>query len=197
MKDELCAYEHEGLCMRSHVSTTCEIEGCVARYPKYDQLDHPATKKSGQEEPTCDDLEEEIRMVAGDFEQVRVSWNSDFDFIARHFAEWGKKHAGIENKSQSPASADFEEEVERFRRERGASNIRYLECAKHFANWQKQQMMKAVVLNTKVMKDSDGDGIETPYEAWLTLEDAEVTYIPDNIGLNDGDKVKVIIVKEE
>ena len=41
----------------------------------------------------CSDkeLEDEIRMVAGDYEQVDVAWNKDFDFIARHFAEWQKE----------------------------------------------------------------------------------------------------------
>lgn len=56
--------------------------------------------------------------------------------------------------------------------------------------------MKNVVLETKVMKDSDGDGIDTPYEEWLTLEDTEIPFIPDNIGLKDGDKVKIIIIKQ-
>ena len=65
------------------------------------------------------------------------------------------------------------------------------------ANWQKQQMMRDVVLETKVMKDCDGDGIETPYAEWLTLENTEIPYIPDNLGLKEGDKVKIIIVKEE
>ena len=60
----------------------------------------------------------------------------------------------------------------------------------------KQEMMKNVVLETKVMKDNDGDGIDTPYEEWLTLEDTEIPFIPDNIGLKDGDKVKVIIIKQ-
>ncbi len=60
----------------------------------------------------------------------------------------------------------------------------------------KEEMMKNVVLETKVMKDNDGDGIDTPYEEWLTLEDTEIPFIPDNIGLKDGDKVKVIIIKQ-
>jgi hypothetical protein len=63
------------------------------------------------------------------------------------------------------------------------------------AEWQKQQMIKDVVLETKVMMDCDG--IETPYEEWLTLENTEIPYIPDNLGLKEGDKVKIIIVKEQ
>ena len=37
------------------------------------------------------DLEEEIELVKGDYEQVNVAWNNDFDFIARHFYELGLK----------------------------------------------------------------------------------------------------------
>lgn len=35
------------------------------------------------------DLEKEIELVKGDYEQVDVAWNNDFDFIARHFFELG------------------------------------------------------------------------------------------------------------
>lgn len=37
------------------------------------------------------DLEEEIELVKGDYEQVDVAWNNDFDYIARHFFELGLK----------------------------------------------------------------------------------------------------------
>lgn len=37
------------------------------------------------------DLEEEIELVKGDYEQVDIAWNNDFDFIARHFFELGLK----------------------------------------------------------------------------------------------------------
>lgn len=254
MKDELCAYEHNGFCMKVLAGTPCEIEGCVARCSEQDVLTHQMTKTSdqvglamtdmdanaknstaatqdetseeilakmrGEEKVICvgvgkpqkakgvlgemikrdfleeiiahikgieyhaermtsanymhntraiigsaqiiqerighltslpsdttsDDLEEEIRMVAGDFEQVRVSWNSDFDFIARHFAEWGKKHAGIENKSQSPASNDFEEEWSEYFRYKGSvATVNIKDLARHFANWQLERIVKALL----------------------------------------------------
>ena len=66
-----------------------------------------------------------------------------------------------------------------------------------FAEWQKQQMMKNTVLETKVMMDYDGDGIEIPYYRWLTLENTEILSLPDNIRLKEGDKVKIIVVKTE
>ena len=35
------------------------------------------------------DLEKEIELIKGDYEQVDVAWNNDFDFIAKHFYELG------------------------------------------------------------------------------------------------------------
>lgn len=37
------------------------------------------------------DLEKEIELIKGDYEQVDVAWNNDFDFIAKHFFEIGLK----------------------------------------------------------------------------------------------------------
>ena len=64
------------------------------------------------------------------------------------------------------------------------------------ANWQKEQMMKGLCFETKVYQDCDGDDIESPFQTWLSLEQNEITALP-NLGLSDGDKVKVIIVKED
>ena len=61
----------------------------------------------------------------------------------------------------------------------------------------REELIKNTVLETKVMMDCDGDGIETPYEEWLTLENTEIPYIPNNLGLKEGDKVKIIIIKSE
>ena len=63
------------------------------------------------------------------------------------------------------------------------------------AQWQKEQLMKNVVLETEVLRDSDGDGVDTPYESWLTLANTEIPELPESLGLEEGDKVKVIIVK--
>lgn len=35
------------------------------------------------------DLEKEIELVKGDYEQVDVAWNNDFDYLAKHFFELG------------------------------------------------------------------------------------------------------------
>ena len=36
-------------------------------------------------------LEKEIELIKGDYEQADGAWNNDFDFIARHFFELGNK----------------------------------------------------------------------------------------------------------
>ena len=64
------------------------------------------------------------------------------------------------------------------------------------ANWQKWYMMKGLCFETKVYQDCDGDDIESPFQTGLSLEQNEITALP-NLGLSDGDKVKVIIVKED
>lgn len=58
------------------------------------------------------------------------------------------------------------------------------EIARHFANWQKEQMMKNVV-ETKVKGRIDGKGIFID------------TDIPIGIDVNEDDKVKIIIIKED
>jgi len=40
------------------------------------------------------DLEKEIELIKGDYEQVDVAWNNDFDYIAKHFFELGLKSKG-------------------------------------------------------------------------------------------------------
>lgn len=70
----------------------------------------------------------------------------------------------------------FDVEVERYRKEKGADNIRYYECARHFAEWQKQQLMKDVV----------------EVEYW----DGSLFKNELRERFKDGDKVKLIIIKE-
>ena len=86
------------------------------------------------------DLEKEIELVKGDYEQVDVAWNNDFDFIARHFFELGCKTNNTSN--------SFEATV----------------CK---------------VGNT-YLKEMDKDAIAKALEPY-----------------KDGDKVKVIIIKDE
>lgn len=61
----------------------------------------------------------------------------------------------------------------------------------------KEEFMKNAVLETEVLRDSDGDGVDTPYESWLTLANTDIPELPESLGFNDGDKVKILIVKSE
>lgn len=108
---------------------------------------------------------------------------------------------------EEPVSEGLEEEIERHLKECldvkfPTTNIELIKkdvryTAKHFVNWQMQQLMKNVVLETEVLRDSDGDGVETPYESWLTLANTEIPELPESLGLKEGDKVKIVIVKSE
>lgn len=65
------------------------------------------------------------------------------------------------------------------------------------AEWAIRQMMRGAILETEVLRDSDGDGVETPYESWLTLANTEIPELPESLGLKEGDNVKIVIVKSE
>ena len=45
-------------------------------------------------------LEKEIELIKGDYEQVDVAWNNDFDFIARHFFELGMQQSKNYNNNE-------------------------------------------------------------------------------------------------
>ena len=86
--------------------------------------------------------------------------------------------------SEEPVSEDLEEEWKRY-----ITSEEYLNdipgglpVARHFANWQKQQMMKDAV-------EGYVDMLEFPEKTWI-----ELSAIPKD--LKDGDKVKLIIIKE-
>ena len=49
------------------------------------------------------DLEKEIELVKGDYEQVDVAWNNDFDFIAKHFFELGMQQSKKDNNNEEKA----------------------------------------------------------------------------------------------
>ena len=60
------------------------------------------------------------------------------------------------NHITDPVNDDLEKEIERYRKEKGAENIRYFECARHFTQWQKKQMIKSAKLSGWVARDENG-----------------------------------------
>lgn len=67
----------------------------------------------------------------------------------------------------------------------------YARLAHHFAEWQKQQMLKDAV-EGKVLELG-----ETYKDLTISVEGKELNEALHPLGVKDGDKVKVIIVKED
>lgn len=98
-------------------------------------------------------------------------------------------------KRQADEFAEREYEVDSY--DRGYLSKGYYWGCKDGAKWKDEQLMKNVVLETEVLRDSDGDGVDTPYESWLTLANTEISELPESLGLEEGDKVKVLVIKQE
>ena len=64
--------------------------------------------------------------------------------------------------------------------------------AQHFAEWQKEQMMKNCLYETEVMMHTRLQNTE-----YLILSNRMLPHIPISFGLNVGDKVKILIIKED
>ena len=93
---------------------------------------------------------------------------------------------------EEPVSEDLEKEIDRvfFKNECDSQRLHHKEIAdiaRHFAAWQKQQMMNDAV-DGKVQESVDTDSLWVMQDGWFS----GIKY-----GLTKGDKVKLIIVKEE
>ena len=91
----------------------------------------------------------------------------------------------INRMSEEPASKDLEEEYQRFLKEewfnnpcKHAMSEFCVLIARHFANWQKEQMMK--------------NAVEATYIANNMIRQNKITH-----PLHVGDKIKIIILNEE
>ena len=98
----------------------------------------------------------------------------------------------INSMQEDPVSDDLEVEFNRFLDEvegvprmwHSEEQIEWaMDVARHFAIWQKQQIMKEAI-------EAYVDQVEYPGSTWIQLSET-----PKD--LKDGDKVKLIIIKEE
>lgn len=101
--------------------------------------------------------------------------------MAIRSAEYLTKHS-------QPASEDLEQEIDRFFNTEGipvtVGALR--DTARHFAQWQKEQMMRDAI-----------DAAIVEVTVGRTGSDLDLLIsIPESLGLKDGDEVKVIINKE-
>lgn len=97
----------------------------------------------------------------------------------------------IDSLPNEPTSEDLEKEIDRvyFKNECCSQRLHHkeiAEIARHFANWQKQQMIKDVVEAT-IIKTRVTNHTMAPTLSTVILSDA----------FHEGDKVKLIIVKED
>ena len=110
----------------------------------------------------------------------------------------------IDSMQEEPASEDLEEAAQNYTKEEYCVNWKEFEHTRdsgftamyHFksgANWQKQQMMKEAI-EADVFEVSDNDCSIYGYSHLELSVDEEHLY---DRNLKDGDKVKIIIVKEE
>ena len=128
---------------------------------------------------------------------------TDFPYMTA--CDWVAIAAAKRHLTEEPVSEDLEEEIEQYCLRHGYINS-FKDCgytfneqvgdiARHFANWQKQQMMKDAV---------DGNitsaGSENNYNVAAFRFDEIHTFtvlLPVDENAKYGDKVKLIIIKED
>lgn len=74
---------------------------------------------------------------------------------------------------------ELEKEIQRYNEEQGG-DCRYVQTARHFARWMREQMMQEAV---------EGKIRPLDEEIWVEKDSLK--------GFEDGDKVRIIIVKED
>ena len=87
---------------------------------------------------------------------------------------------------------ELEKEIQRYNEEQGG-DCRYVQTARHFARWMREQMMKEAVEG-----DITNAGGEFGYDVAAFRFDENHTYtvlLPHEEGRKHGDKVELIIVK--
>jgi hypothetical protein len=97
----------------------------------------------------------------------------------------------IESMEEESVSEDLEKEIINYigfpqEVDEDISTTMMRKAARHFANWQKEQMMKDAV---------EGTVEEPEYLLWRIIsDDLEGLFVVNN-NLHDGDRVKIIIIK--
>ena len=161
--------------------------------------------KDFKEQPVCDGLEEEITSYIKKHYHIRndetlergndALTTYDFAEIARHFYEIGWIHLWeTECKGKKEVCVELKDEIERWLKEGAITDTRYDDfderdirtTARHFAQWQKEQMLKeAVEVDTSMAEYNDAD-----FKSYLW----NILMMMDAI---NGDKVKLVIIKED
>lgn len=157
-----------------------------------------------QEEPVSEELEDAAIQYAG----KHAPYDDAMDEVEEAFkagAQWGKNQTMAEIQSQSisfahgcpekePVSEDLEQAIDNYLAtywggEKEKQDWPFLKkMAIHFANWQREQIIKNSI---EVKVKSDKDGFYTT-ETW-----DEMNELLQKIGAKEGDKVHISIIKQE
>ena len=169
------------------------------------------------EEPVSEDLEEELERR---YEQAKWGYvdgfgetvmdKEQFTRIARHFAQWGAEHYRDSTKKMSK---DLEEAADEYS---GDSNTGFIDMTSYRAfiagaEWMKKQIpmpedtvifQKGVEEGKRLMMEDAVEGTvielgETYKDLSLSVNAKELNQVLQPLGVGDGNKVKIIIVKEE
>lgn len=127
-----------------------------------------------KEEPVSNpiDFEKELYKAFGQVKDFTLGMR-----IAKWFYDMGKN-------SQEPVSEDWEEEIKRYLHKVYDRDTTVGDVARHFAKWKKEQMMKKAVDVTIAIPYQNG------YGGYTQLLDSKE-------GLPFGEKVKVLVIKED
>ena len=148
------------------------------------------------EQPVCEGLEDETLRVEFKkiehqcFEDGIFGWEKE-KLIARHFYDLGRQGKG-------KVIEGLEEEMERFMsnltEKKGVfpplTRLGFRAIARHFAQWQKEQMLKEAV------EDWAKDGVEIHSTIVEKIGGIDIVECPVNT-FYEGQKVRIVIVKED
>ena len=167
--------------------------------------------EQSEKQTTAEGLEEEYKdYVESDPVYGKLVNRNAGLSIARHFAQWGAEHAREQRKPKP--SEELETEAlrsagvllsEHFEDEDDdAIRTTALRCWKggviHGASWQKEQMMKEAVEGEVCGRVYDHINVRFADGICNFLEPKNISHIPADVSkYNIGDKVRIIIVKED
>ena len=127
--------------------------------------------------------------------EIEKLYNGEIDTYTRNILDRLKSNIDtleVKEVQEESVSEDLEEEIDNYVKRNGYDGLDSIEevkyIANHFAEWQKQQMMKDAV-DAKVTA-------RWPLHSSPLYNSYEM-YVPYAQHLSEGDKVKLIIIKED
>ena len=185
-------------------TTDEEMKAFLATHPKVEVPERYKKPDWVFEQPVCEGLEEEIERYKTDMEYLLAQeYGKGFETNARHFYELGRQ-------SKPKVCEELEEEIKRFQKEVWDYDTTLSDIARHFAKWQKDQDDKetAELLTIAHLQGADQmreQMLQEAVEGEVNEKPFGYKVIRPNLkqldtileSLSEGDKVRIIIVKED